>query len=265
MRFVRRSPRGAWCDSFDTMEKQPNCQHGAHKYGVVKVTRFAVEMYDRVIQFKCTRGARWRGKGGFAEQTCALCVCSSEPEAPERARAKSEPSAMSESEPSALSEFELIARDTNPFMEAWKRAANSCVAPAMDEDALPTSEDELEEELGAIQPVNPLEYKQRTAGWRCRWFHGKKSRCFEPRECRKCSRRLSELQDRLKRQREEIERKYVMLHVEVPVARKAGSRRSRTRAHPGPLLRPSRRRPPSCTELNHERWEQQTSEPVSAV
>ena len=172
---------------------------------------------------------------------------------------------MSESEPSALSEFELIARDTNPFMEAWKRAANSCVAPAMDEDALPTSEDEQEEELGAIQPVNPLEYKQRTAGWRCRWFHGKKSRCFEPRECRKCSRRLSELQDRLKRQREEIERKYVMLHVEVPVARKAGSRRSRTRAHPGPLLRPSRRRPPSCTELNHERWEQQTSEPVSAV
>ena len=92
---------------------------------------------------------------------------------------------MSESEPSAMSESELIARDTNPFMEAWKRAANSCVAPAMDEDALPTSEDEQEEELGAIQPVNPLEYKQRTAGWRCRWFHGKKSRCFEPRECRK--------------------------------------------------------------------------------
>ena len=83
MRFVRRSPRGARCDTFDTMEKQPNCQHGAHKYGAVKVTRFAVEMYDRVIQFKCTRGARWRGKGGFAEQTCALCVCSSEPEAPE--------------------------------------------------------------------------------------------------------------------------------------------------------------------------------------
>ena len=118
---------------------------------------------------------------------------------------------MSESEPSALSESQLIARGTNPFMEAWKRAANSCVAPAMDDDALPTSEDELEEELGAIQPVNPLEYKQRTAGWRCRWFHGKKSRCFEPRECRKCSRRLSELQDRLERQREEVRRKYVLL------------------------------------------------------
>ena len=29
LRFVRRSPRGAWCDTFDTTEKQPNCQHGA--------------------------------------------------------------------------------------------------------------------------------------------------------------------------------------------------------------------------------------------
>ena len=126
---------------------------------------------------------------------------------------------MSESEPSALSESELIARDTNPFMEAWKRSANSCVAPATDDDALSRSEDELEEELVAIQHFNPaLEYKQRTAGWRCRWFHGKKSRCFEPRECRKCSRRLSERQDRLKRQREEreeIRRKYVMLLVEI--------------------------------------------------
>jgi hypothetical protein len=112
----------------------------------------------------------------------------------------SEPSALSESEPSALSESELIARGTNPFMEAWKRAAsNSFVAPAMDEDALPRSEDELEEELGAIQPFNPLDYKQRPARWRCRWFHGKKSWCFKPRECRKCSRRLSELQDRLER------------------------------------------------------------------
>ena len=144
--------------------------------------------------------------------TCALCAaCSSEPEAAERARAMSEPSALSESEPSALSESELIARGTNPFMEAWKRAANSFVAPAMDEDALPRSEDELEEELGAIQPFNPLDYKQRPARWRCRWFHGKKSWCFKPRECRKCSRRLSELQDRLERQREEVRRKYVLL------------------------------------------------------
>jgi len=132
-------------------------------------------------------------------------------EAAERARAMSEPSALSESEPSALSESELIARGTNPFMEAWKRAANSFVAPAMDEDALPRSEDELEEELGAIQPFNPLDYKQRPARWRCRWFHGKKSWCFKPRECRKCSRRLSELQDRLERQREEVRRKYVLL------------------------------------------------------
>ena len=117
------------------------------------------------------------------------------------------------SEQSALSESELIARGTNPFMvEAWKRAAsNSFVAPAMDEDALPRSEDELEEELGAIQPFNPLDYKQRPARWRCRWFHGKKSWCFKPRECRKCSRRLSELQDRLERQREEVRRKYVLL------------------------------------------------------
>jgi len=134
----------------------------------------------------------------------------------------SEPSAMSESEPADMSESELIAREPtrNLFMEFWIRApCNSFVAPAMDEDALPRSEDELEEELGAIQPFNPaLDYKQRTAGWRCRWFHGKKSRCFEPRECRKCSRRLSELQDRLKRQREEVRRKYVMLqHTSEPV------------------------------------------------
>ena len=54
-----------------------------------------------------------------------------------------------------LSESELIARGTNLFMEAWKRAANSFVAPAI--DALPRSEDELEEEPGAIQPFNRLD------------------------------------------------------------------------------------------------------------
>ena len=40
LRFVRRSPRGAWCDTFDTTEKQPNCQHGAPEHGAVEVTRF---------------------------------------------------------------------------------------------------------------------------------------------------------------------------------------------------------------------------------
>jgi hypothetical protein len=108
-------------------------------------------------------------------------------------------------------------------MEAWKRAAsNSFVAPAMDEDALPRSEDELEEETGAIQPFNrlgcsPIQFKmnkmnsfEQHAGW-SRCSMKKKSWCFKPRECRKCSRRLSELQDRLERQREEVRRKYVLL------------------------------------------------------
>ena len=84
LRFVRRSPRGAWCDTFDTTEKQPNCQHGAPKYGAVKVTRF--EMYKR-LNFKCTRGARWRGKGGFAEQTAPFACVQVNPRRPSEVQA----------------------------------------------------------------------------------------------------------------------------------------------------------------------------------
>ena len=153
--------------------------------------------------------------------TCALCVCSSEPEAPERARAMSEPSALSESE--------LIARGTNPFMEAWLRAANSFVAPpAMDEDALPRSEDELEEEPGAIEPFNrldcsPVQFKmnkmnsfEQHAGW-SRCSMKKRSWCFKPRECQKCSRRLSELRDKQERKRRDAHAiRWKLQHVDSP-------------------------------------------------
>ena len=139
---------------------------------------------------------------------------------------ESELSAMRESELLAMSEFELsafvpltseselIARDTNPFMEAWKRACNSHrMQLAMDEDVLPSSDDELEEELDAIQPFkNPLDYKQRPAAGRtCRWF-GKRSMCLNPGECRKCSFRRREMQAKRKREREGIRRK--LLHVD---------------------------------------------------
>ena len=139
---------------------------------------------------------------------------------------ESELSAMRESELSAMSEFELSAfvpmseselidSDTNPFMEAWKRTSNSHrMQLAMDEDVLPSSDDELEEELGAIQPFkNPLDYKQRPASGRtCRWF-GKRSMCLNPGECRKCSFRRREMQAKRKREREGIRRK--LLHVDV--------------------------------------------------
>ena len=141
---------------------------------------------------------------------------------------ESELSAMRESELLAMSEFELSAFvpltskfeflslvDTNPFMEAWKRACNSRrMQLAMDEDVLPSSDDELEEELDAIQPFkNPLDYKQRPAAGRtCRWF-GKRSMCLNPGECRKCSFRRREMQAKRKREREGIRRK--LLHVDV--------------------------------------------------
>ena len=130
---------------------------------------------------------------------------------------ESELSAMRESELSMsdfelsafviMSESELSASDTNPFMEAWKRACNSRrMQFAMDE--------ELEEELGAIQPFkNPLDYKQRQrAGRTCRWF-GKRSMCLNPGECNKCSFRRREMQAKRKREREGIRRK--LLHVDV--------------------------------------------------
>lgn len=118
----------------------------------------------------------------------------------------SELSAISDFELSAfvpMSKSKLTATDTNPFMEAWKRACNSFVAPAMDEDVLPSSEAELEEELVAIQPFQyPPDYEQRPAAGRtCTWF-GKRSMCLNPRECRKCAFRRREMQAKRKRQRE---------------------------------------------------------------
>ena len=103
------------------------------------------------------------------------------------------------------------------------------VTPDMDDEkALPRSEDELEEEPGAIQPFNhlgcsPIQFKmnkmnsfEQHAGW-SRCSMSKKSWCLKPRECRKCSRRLSELRDKQERKRRDAHAiRWKLQHVDSP-------------------------------------------------
>jgi hypothetical protein len=103
------------------------------------------------------------------------------------------------------------------------------VSPDMDDEkALPRSEDELEEEPGAIQPFNrlgcsPIQFKmnkmnsfEQRPGW-SRCSMKKRSWCGKPRECQKCSRRLSELRDKQERKRRDAHAiRWKLQHVDSP-------------------------------------------------